>query len=93
MIFYTIFQSIIDICKQHPEILIFLSLAIGYYVGKIKCFGFNLDSTASTLLAALILGQANVEITPLLQTVAFSIFIFVVGYKVGPNFFGSLKKS
>ena len=87
-----IFHDIVEMCRNHPEILIFLSLAIGYYVGKIKFFGFSLGSTASVLLAALVLGQMNVAVTPLIKAVAFALFIFTIGYKVGPQFFGSLKK-
>ena len=92
MILDTIWPTIVTLCKHHPEILIFLSLAIGYYVGKIKFFGFNLGSTASVLLGALVLGQLNVSITPLIKTVAFALFIFTIGYKVGPQFFGGLRK-
>jgi len=87
-----ILNDIVELCRNHPQILIFLSLAIGYYVGKIKFFGFNLGSTASVLLAALALGQIGVEITPLIKVFAFALFIFTIGYKVGPQFFGGLKK-
>lgn len=88
----TIFDSIVEICRSNPQILVFLSLAIGYYVGKIKFFGFTLGSTASVLLAALVLGQLNVEIPALLKVVAFALFTFTIGYKVGPEFFGALKE-
>ncbi len=88
----TLLHSIETVCRNHPHILIFFSLAIGYYVGKIKIFGFNLGSTASVLLAAIVLGQIEVEITPLIKSVAFALFIFTIGYKVGPHFFGGLKK-
>ncbi|MFC1842382.1 aspartate-alanine antiporter [Candidatus Dependentiae bacterium] len=92
MIFHDMLNGIVSLCRSHPELLIFLSLAIGYYVGKIKFFGFSLGSTASVLLAALVLGQANVQITPLIKLVAFALFIFTIGYRVGPQFFGGLKK-
>ena len=84
-------DSIIQLCRDNPQILIFLALAIGYYVGKIRFFGFNLGSTASVLLAALVLGQVNVQIPPLLKVVSFALFTFTIGYKVGPEFFGALK--
>jgi len=87
-----IIHTIIEICRNHPEIVIFLSLAIGYFIGKIKLFGFSLGSTAGVLLTALVLGQMNVQITPLIKAVAFALFIFTIGYKVGPQFFGALKK-
>jgi AspT/YidE/YbjL antiporter-like protein len=88
----TLWHDIVSICQNHPQLLVFLSLAIGYFVGKIKLFGFSLGSTASVLLAALALGQLDVTITPLIKSVAFALFIFTIGYKVGPQFFGGLKK-
>ncbi len=92
MIVQDIWADIVSICRLHPQLLIFLSLAIGYAVGKIKVVGFSLGSTASVLLAALALGQIGVEITPLIKAIAFALFIFTIGYKVGPQFFGGLKK-
>ncbi|MBU0686848.1 MAG: aspartate-alanine antiporter [Candidatus Margulisbacteria bacterium] len=85
-------KGFIEICRAHPEILIFLAIAIGYFVGKLKFFGFSLGSTAGVLLAALVLGQMSIEINPLLQSVSFALFLFAIGYKVGPAFFGALKK-
>ncbi|MFH1684044.1 MAG: aspartate-alanine antiporter [Candidatus Margulisiibacteriota bacterium] len=82
---------IIELCSSYPQILVFLAIAIGYFVGKIKVFGLNLGSTAGVLLAALVLGQMNVAIPPLLKAVGFALFIFAIGYKVGPQFFGALK--
>jgi len=87
-----LWHDIVMICRHHPQLLIFLSLAIGYYIAKINIFGFSLGSTAGVLLAALVLGQIGVSITPLIKDIAFALFIFTIGYKVGPEFFGSLKK-
>ncbi len=92
MFFQDIWTELVSLCRSHPQLLIFLSLAIGYAFGKIKVAGFSLGSTASVLLAALALGQIGVEITPLIKSVAFALFIFTIGYKVGPQFFGGLKK-
>ena len=85
-------QSVIDLCREYPQIVVFLALAIGYFIGKIKMKGFTLGSTAGVLIAALVLGQMNIVVTPLLKTVSFALFIFCIGYKVGPQFFGGLKK-
>ncbi len=85
-------QYIIDTCRAYPQIVVFLALAIGYFIGKIKIFKFNLGSTAGVLIAALILGQMDIVVTPLLKTIGFALFIFCIGYKVGPQFFGALKK-
>lgn len=83
---------VISLCQKYPQIVIFLAIAIGYFVGKIKIFGFSLGSTAGVLLSALVLGQMDITVTPLLKSVGFALFIFAIGYKVGPQFFGALKK-
>lgn len=85
-------NDIVAVCRNNPEIVVFMALAIGYFIGKIKIFGFNLGSTAGVLLSALALGQMNIPISSLLKTVAFALFIFTIGYKVGPQFFNALKK-
>jgi putative transport protein len=84
--------NIIELFRAYPQVVIFLALAIGYAVGKIKFFGFNLGSTAGVLLVALVLGQMNIPVSSLLEAIMFGLFIFCIGYKVGPQFFGGLKK-
>jgi len=85
-------ELIVNICRNNPQIVLFLAMAVGYAVGKIKFFGISLGATTCTLLAALALGQMNVEVSPLLKTVSFALFMFAIGYRVGPQFFGALKK-
>lgn len=85
-------HTIVGWVHLSPELLVFLSLAIGYFIGKIKIKGFGLGTTASVLLAALVLGQISIEVSPLLKNISFALFAFSIGYQVGPQFFGSLKK-
>lgn len=86
-------NDILEICRKQPEMLLFLSLAAGYYIGKLRFKGFSLGSTASVLLVALALGQIpGVKVSALLKTVSFALFVFCIGYSVGPQFFGALKK-
>jgi len=85
-------HDIVEICRSYPQILVFLAIAIGYFVGKMKLRGFNIGSTAGVLIIALVLGQMNIKVPPLLKAVSFALFIFCMGYKVGPQFFGALKK-
>ncbi|MCX5817281.1 MAG: aspartate-alanine antiporter [Proteobacteria bacterium] len=87
------FNDILEICRKQPEILLFLSLGAGYYIGKFKFKGFSLGATASVLIMALVLGQIpGVKVPALLKTVSFALFVFCIGYSVGPQFFGGLKK-
>ena len=77
----------IALLRNYPQIVIFAAVACGYFIGKIKIFGFNLGSTAGVLLVALVFGQLEISIPPLLEAIMFAFFIFCIGYKVGPEFF------
>jgi putative transport protein len=44
-----------------------------------------------SLVAAILIGQLNVEVPGLVKTVLFMLFLFGTGYSVGPQFFRSLK--
>jgi putative transport protein len=72
--------------RSYPEIALFLSLAIGYYVGGFSYRGFSLGAVTSTLIAAVVIGQLGITISPNVKSVFFLIFLFAVGYGVGPQF-------
>ena len=72
--------------KQYPEIAIFLTLAFGYYFGKFTIKGIGLGSVTATLLAGVIIGQIGITIAQPLKATVFLMFLFAVGYGVGPQF-------
>jgi putative transport protein len=72
--------------RSYPEIAIFLALALGYYVGKFTFRGIGLGSVTATLLAAVVIGQIGITISPPLKATVFLMFLFAVGYGVGPQF-------
>ena len=78
------------IFKHSPEIALFLSLAIGYLIGKIKFGKFQLGGVAGSLLVACIVSQVGVEIDSGVKAVLFALFIYAVGYESGPGFFNAL---
>src|SRR3954463_2900000 len=78
--------------KQFPEIAIFLTLAIGYYFGKFTFKGIGLGSVTATLLAGVIIGQIGITINQPLKAFAFLMFLFAVGYGVGPQFVRGVAK-
>lgn len=80
-------RSIFD---QSPEIALFLSLAIGYWVGKFRFGSFQLGGVAGSLLAAVLISQAGVQIDSGIKAVLFALFIYAVGFESGPQFFRSL---
>ena len=63
-------REIMAILQESPEVLVFLSLAIGYVIGKIKIKGFGIGTTASVLLVAMVLGQFTIDVPPILKSLA-----------------------
>ncbi len=72
--------------RQYPEIAIFLTLGIGYYFGKFTFKGIGLGSVTATLLAGVLIGQIGITINQPLKATVFLMFLFAVGYAVGPQF-------
>ena len=89
-------QDIFQLCRQNPSLLLFGALAGGYALGKIKFGTFSLGSTTSVLITAIVLGAVILGRTQLdlgiVKTVSFGLFIFAIGYKVGPDFIGGIKR-
>src|SRR4026207_2372661 len=78
--------------RQYPEIAIFLTLAIGYYFGKFTFKGIGLGSVTATLLAGVLIGQIGISISQPLKATVFLLFLFAVGYAVGPQFVRGVAK-
>jgi putative transport protein len=78
--------------RQYPEIAIFLVLALGYYFGKFTFRGIGLGSVTATLLAGVIIGQLGLTISQPLKAFSFLMFLFAVGYGVGPQFVRGVAK-
>src|SRR6516162_4587010 len=87
-----IFTWIAASLKQYPEIAIFLTLALGYYFGKFTFKGIGLGSVTATLLAGVVIGQMGITISPPLRATVFLMFLFAVGYAVGPQFVRGVAK-
>ena len=77
--------------RTYPEIAIFLALALGFYVGGLKIGKFSLGNVTGVLLAGVLIGQLNITISANVKAVFFLMFLFAVGYSVGPQFFRGLK--
>ncbi|MDO6619805.1 aspartate-alanine antiporter [Shewanella sp. 6_MG-2023] len=73
-----------------PYIALFITLALGYLIGKITIGRFVLGGVAGTLLMGVLIGQFGVQIDPGVKTIFFALFIYAVGYQGGPQFFGAL---
>lgn len=80
------------VLQTYPEIAAFLSLGIGYWVGGLSFKGFSLGTVTATLLAAILIGQWHIDISPNVKSVFFLMFLFAVGYGVGPQFVRGIAK-
>src|SRR6266576_5106993 len=78
--------------RAYPEIAIFLALAFGYYFDKFTFKGIGLGSVTATLLAGVVIGQIGITIPQPLKAFVFLMFLFAVGYAVGPQFVRGIAK-
>ena len=85
-------EWITDLFRSHPELAIYLTLGFGFLIGKIHIKGFSLGIVTSVLLVGVLVGQLQIPMTGALKQTAFLLFLFAIGYKVGPQFFAGLRK-
>lgn len=82
---------LVETLRSNPEIAIFLTLGLGFWAGKLKFGSFSLGVVTSTLLAGVLVGQLEITISGQVKSTFFLMFLFAVGYSVGPQFFRGLK--
>ena len=78
--------------RERPELAIFLTIFLGFWLGKLRIGKFTLGTVTSVLLVGVVVGQLNIAVPGPVKSVFFLLFLFAVGYKVGPQFFRGLKK-
>ena len=83
---------LVSTLRTYPELAIFLALAIGFWIGPKKVAGFSLGNVTATLLAAVLIGQLAITIPNAVKSTFFILFIFAIGYGVGPQFFAGLSR-
>lgn len=76
--------------KHSPEILLFLSLAIGFWIGQFQFGKFQFGGVAGSLLVAVVLSLIGVPVDNGVKAILFALFIYAVGFESGPQFFKSL---
>ncbi|MGW3456854.1 aspartate-alanine antiporter [Streptomyces albidoflavus] len=80
------------IIRDHPELALFLSLAAGYLLGKLRVGPITLGGICGTLIVSLLLGTQHVSVGDDVRSVFFALFIFSLGYMAGPQFFANLNR-
>ena len=71
---------LLDTLRNNAHLAIFLTLGLGYWVGKLKIGKFELGSVTGVLLVGVLVGQLNIEVSPQVKSVFFALFLFAVGY-------------
>jgi len=70
----------------------FLCSALGYFIGQFKFRGFGLGPVTGALFAGLLIGQfAEVPVSEVARSILFLLFLFGIGYSVGPKFLSAVK--
>ncbi len=82
---------LITFFQKNPVIPVFLTLGLGFWLGKVKIKSFALGSVAATLIVGVVIGQMKINVPDMLKTVFFLFFLFSIGYGVGPQFFRAFK--
>lgn len=83
---------IVETLQNAPELALFLTLALGFVLGRIKIKGFALGTVTGVLLAGVVVGQLEITVSPTIQSAFFLLFLFATGYSVGSQFVRGLKK-
>ncbi|MCV6903292.1 MAG: aspartate-alanine antiporter [Achromobacter xylosoxidans] len=76
-----------------PIAVLFLTVGLGYLIGKLRVGPIQLGGVCGTLIVALLIGQTGCQMRGDLKEVAFALFIFAMGYSGGPQFFANLNRS
>jgi putative transport protein len=77
--------------RAYPEIVVFLAVGIGYWVGNYKFGRFSLGTITGSLMVGLAIGNLHIEPGRDFRWGFFMLFLFANGYSVGPQFFQALK--
>ncbi len=79
--------------ETYPELAVFLAVGVGYILGDIKIVGISFGPVTGSLIAGLAIGQfAEVPISGMAKSFLFLLFLFGIGYSVGPQFLQSMQR-
>src|SRR5262249_44949599 len=77
----------------YPELALFLVIAAGYWIGSFKIYGFSLGPVTGALFAGLLVGDfAHVPVSGMTKSFLFLLFLFGIGYSVGPQFMQAIRR-
>ncbi|WP_342755128.1 aspartate:alanine antiporter [Pantoea sp. MBD-2R] len=79
--------NVADLLSGNDILLLFVVLALGLCLGKLRLGSVQLGNSIGVLVVSLLLGQQHFGINPNALNLGFMLFIFCVGVEAGPNFF------
>jgi putative transport protein len=78
--------------EKYPEMGVYLAIGIGYLIARIKVRGVGLGAVTGSLLGGILIGNCfHVPVSDEAKSILFLLFLFGIGYSVGPSFFRNLK--
>jgi putative transport protein len=81
-----------NLFTKYPEMGVYLAVGIGYLVGRLKFRGVGLGVVTGSLLGGILIGNFfRVPVSDQAKSMLFLLFLFGIGYSVGPSFFRNLK--
>ena len=84
---------LIQTMRDNPSIPLFLTIGLGFWIGSLKYKTFSLGTVTSVLLVGVLVGQLDINIPGPIKNVFFLLFLFAIGYSVGPQFFRAIRGS
>jgi putative transport protein len=85
-------EWLVKLFTKYPEIAVYLAIGIGYVIGQLKFRGIGLGVVTGSLLGGVLLGNLfHVPVSDQAKSMVFLLFLFGIGYSVGPSFLQNLK--
>ncbi len=78
--------------RERPELAFFVTITLGYAIGRLRIGSFTLGAVTGVLLAGVLVGQLGITLPGVIKQIFFLLFLFSIGYRTGPQFFQGLKK-
>src|SRR5215475_4871084 len=80
------------IFAKYSEMAVYLAVGIGYLIGRLKFRGVGLGVVTGSLLGGILIGNFfYVPVSDQAKSILFLLFLFGIGYSVGPSFFRSMR--
>lgn len=84
-------DTLAGILRDYPTIALFFTVGAGFLIGKIRIGNFTIGSVTAVLLVGVLVGQLEIPMSGPIKMFFFMLFLFSIGYSVGPDFFKSLR--